>query len=95
MLGRGAVAVEWAGPGREGAAGASVQVANLLGGALGLGVSAIVLAWISTDIPLAIGISFVLTIVASLAAAVVSRWLPNRRPDATSAVEAPGGRRAT
>ena len=84
------IAVEWAGPGREGAAGASVQLANLLGGALGLGLSAIVLAWISTDIPLAIGISFGLTIAASLAAAVVSRWLPNRRPGTAPIVDATG-----
>lgn len=82
------VAVEWAGPGREGAAGAAVQLANLLGGALGIGLSAIVLAWLSTDIPRAIGISFVLIIVAALGAAVVSRWLPDRRPGPKPVVEA-------
>ena len=74
------VAVEWAGVGREGAAGASVQLANLLGGALGTGFSAVALAWLSADLPLALAITFVALILASLGAAFVSRWLPDRRP---------------
>ncbi len=75
-----AVAVEWARHGREGEASGAVQLANLLGGAAGTGLTAVALAWFATDLRWAIGASFVVTSIAGLAAAHAGLRLPSTRP---------------
>ena len=70
------VAVEWALPGREGELGGFVQLANLLGAAVGTSVSAIAVAWFDTQLTIAIGVTFVFTIMCAIAAAWAGGHLP-------------------
>ena len=83
------VAVEMAPPGGEGEATAGVQLANLLGAALGTSVTAIVIAHLDGRLPLAIGLSFTTTSVAAVAAGLLATRLPGTRP-ASSRVPVPG-----
>jgi MFS family permease len=75
-----AIAVEWAPPGGEGAATASVQLANLLGTALGTCGGAIVIARLSDDLRLAVGLTMLVAAGLSLVAAFAARRLPTERP---------------
>ena len=75
-----AIAVEWAPPGGEGAATASVQLANLLGTALGTCGGAVVIARLSDDLRLAVGLTMLVAAGLSLVAAVAARRLPPERP---------------
>jgi MFS family permease len=75
------VAVEFAPPGQEGAATAGVQLSNLLGAAIGTSVTAIVIAHLDDQLPLAIGLSFLTTALAALVAGAIAPRLPGRGPD--------------
>jgi hypothetical protein len=85
------VAVEQAPPGHEGEATAGVQLANLLGAALGTSLTAVVIAHLDDRLPLAIGLSFLTTVLAALTAGVLATRLPGSRtptavgPDPTGA----------
>lgn len=94
------VAVEQAPPGGEGEATAGVQLANLLGAALGTSLTAVVIAHLDDRLPLAIGLSFLTTVLAALCAGVLAVRLPGtRRAPTTGApataapdpMEPPGG----
>ncbi len=74
------VAVEFAPPGQEGEATAGVQLANLLGAAVGTSVTAIVIAHLESRLPLAIGLSFLTTVAAAVTAGFLAPRLPGRRP---------------
>jgi MFS family permease len=74
------VAVEFAPAGREGEATAGVQLANLLGAAIGTSVTAIVIAHLDSRLPLAVGLSFLTTVVAAIVAGLLAPRLPGRRP---------------
>ena len=74
------VAVEFAPAGQEGEATAGVQLANLLGAAVGTSVTAIVIAHLESRLPLAIGLSFLTTVAAAIAAGLLAPRLPGRRP---------------
>jgi predicted MFS family arabinose efflux permease len=73
------VAVELAPPGQEGEATAGVQLANLLGAALGTSVTAVVIAHLDSRLPLAIGLSFATTSAAAVTAGLLSPRLPGSR----------------
>jgi predicted MFS family arabinose efflux permease len=75
------VAVEFAPAGQEGEATAGVQLANLLGAAVGTSVTAIVIAHLESRLPLAIGLSFLTTVAAAVTAGLLAPRLPGRRPD--------------
>jgi len=77
-----AIAVEWAPPGGEGAATASIQLANLLGTALGTCGGAVVIARLSDRLGLAVGLTMLVAAGLSLVAAVAARRLPTVRPAA-------------
>ncbi len=91
------VAVEQAPPGGEGEATAGVQLANLLGAALGTSLTAVVIAHLDSRLPLAIGLSFLTTVGAALAAGVLAVRLPGTSrgpspaPAPTAPTETPGG----
>jgi MFS family permease len=82
------VAVEWAPHGSEGTAGASVQSANLLGGALGTSVTGLLLAWFPDDIPRAVAIGLGVSVAAAVLAVLAGSRLPGSRP--ASAAQATG-----
>ncbi len=73
------VAVEFAPPGQEGESTAGVQLANLLGAAVGTSATAIVIAHLESRLALAIGLSFLTTALAALLAGLLSRRLPGAR----------------
>jgi MFS family permease len=74
------VAIEWAATGREGEAGGSVQLANLLGAAIGTGVTAVLIAHLTDHLSLALGLTFIATTGAALVAALASGRLPTAGP---------------
>ncbi|CAN5614502.1 MFS transporter [soil metagenome] len=75
-----AIAVEWAPPGGEGAATAGIQLANLLGTAIGTCGGAIVIARLDDDLRIAVGLTMLVVAGLSLAAALAARRLPTVRP---------------
>jgi MFS family permease len=70
------VAVELAPPGREGESTAGVQLANLLGAAVGTSATAVVIAHLDDRLALAIGLSFLTTAVAAVTAGLLAPRLP-------------------
>jgi hypothetical protein len=74
------VAIEWAAPGREGEAGGSVQLANLLGTAVGTSVTAVLIAHLEDHLSLALGLSLIGTTIAALVAVGASGRLPTGPP---------------
>jgi len=85
------VAVELAPPGHEGEATAGVQLANLLGSAAGTSLTAVVIAHLDDRLPLAIGLSFLTTVVAALTAGALASRLPSRSPGRTTTTTLPPG----
>ena len=83
------ISVELAPPGQEGESTAGVQLANLLGAAIGTSATAVVIAHLDDRLALAIGLSFLTTAVAALTAGVLAPRLPVRR--AGSPTDTPGG----
>jgi MFS family permease len=75
-----AIAVEWAPPGGEGAATASIQLANLLGTAIGTCGGAVVIARLADRLNVAVGLTMLVAAALSLAAAFAARRLPTARP---------------
>lgn len=71
-----AVAVEVARPGREGEATAGVQLANLLGAAVGTSATAVMIAHLQDHLAGAVGVAFVVAAGCALVAAGVARRLP-------------------
>jgi Major Facilitator Superfamily len=69
-------AIEWAAAGREGEASGSVQLANLLGAAIGTGVTAVLIAHLKDHLSFALGLSLVGTTGAALVAALAGGRLP-------------------
>jgi MFS family permease len=69
-------AIEWAARGQEGEAGGSVQLANLLGTAIGTSTTALLIAHLEDHLPVALGISLLGTTCAALVAAVATGRLP-------------------
>ena len=78
------IAVEWAPPGREGSATATVQLANLLGAALGTCAAAIVIARLEGRLGLAIGLTMLAASGFSLLATFAARRMPASRPPGLS-----------
>jgi MFS family permease len=77
------VSVEWAPAGAEGDAGASVQLANLLGGALGTSLTGVLLAWFPDDLPAAVALGLGGCVVAAALAALAGARIPDTRPPQT------------